>query len=181
MTRLMTRLKLAMLASLVAVTSAHGQATFGVGAGGAFPVGNSANQYSAGYNILAFLGLNVPTLPIGVRFDGQFDRWQYKNNGPNTNLWHGTANVVFQEPLSIVTPYVIGGVGYYSTDLQGHTYPNGSVVVATSANSLGVNGGVGIKAALHWGLGVFLEARYHYVFSHFPDTQLIPITLGVTF
>lgn len=154
-----------------AVSSARAQATIGVGAGGAFPIGNSGNAYGTGYNISAFLGLNIPTLPIGVRFDGQYDRLPYKVGGGNADLGFGTINVVYQSPISIVTPYVIGGAGYYHLDTR--------AVVPTS--SLGLNGGVGVKAPLHWGLGLFLEARYHYVFSHRPDTQLVPITLGVTF
>jgi hypothetical protein len=191
-----TIVTLALTAALA--PEAGAQSYFGLGGGWTAPVGPASRSLASGFNALALIGFGAPNIPLGVRFDGQFNRFRFKGDGPYQNLWAGTANLVAPLSQGVIVPYLIGGVGYYAiqnpsaptnpvTDLPCHSpgctplSPSQSPYPTKGQGAFGVNGGLGVRT---WGtgrLGIFLEARYHYVWSHSPPEPVVPITLGVTF
>lgn len=173
------------LITVAAAASAGAQITFGVGAGSASPTGNLSNAYTTGYNVLADLGVRAPAFPLGFRLDGMFDQMPVKaatGFTGNTQIFSLTANAVLT-PVGdhIVTPYLIGGGGYYNDHY--HVAISGTTAVAggsTTDNNFGLNGGVGVKFGVS-SLGLFLEARYHYVFDGPGHYSFVPLTAGIVF
>jgi hypothetical protein len=68
----------------------------------------------------------------------------------------------------------------FACDGGGYVY---TVTVATKGTSAGgLNGGVGFSVRMgDKGWKFYMEARYHYAFSPFVATTLIPVTLGVRY
>lgn len=180
----------ALAAAFTALPTSRAQAqlTLGVGGGVSFPLSDLRTVVSPGYNVLAQLGLGLPSLPIGLRVDGMFNQMNHKSGiaAGNLQLWTVNANVVYNiAPLSSggagITPYLIGGVGYYNDSY--HINVSGTSVGAggnTHANNVGLNGGGGIKAGVS-SLSVFVEARFHYIFTSPGHTEFVPITAGIIF
>jgi Outer membrane protein beta-barrel domain len=172
----------------VPASRAGAQVTLGVGGGASFPIGDLKNTVTTGYNVLAQLGVGLPSLPIGLRVDGMFNQMNHQSDVPtgNLQLWTVNANAVYNiTPLSAagagITPYLIGGVGYYNDSY--HVTVAGSSVGAggnTRANNFGLNGGGGIRAGLA-SLSVFAEARFHYIFTSGGHAEFVPITAGIIF
>jgi hypothetical protein len=164
--------------------AARGQAYIGLGGGGTLPVGQTAKASAIGWNGLAFVGFGTPDIPLGIRFDGLFSRLQYKDKGPYENIYSGTANLV--APLaqgSTLVPYLIGGLGFYELQRPGAIQtPDGAFYpYGASTGAFGLNGGLGIRTWSGNKFGIFLEARFHYVFSRRPSTPFVPLTVGFTF
>jgi hypothetical protein len=92
-----------------------------------------------------------------------------------------------------VGAYVIGGGGYYDRDVRFNqpvtfTFLNhlGNPETGTGTESVHQNngaGGVNVGAGLTWnifrGTKLFLEVRYHYLFTSGYATQFLPITFGL--
>jgi hypothetical protein len=178
------------IALMAAAPAVHAQGYVGLGGGGSFPLGPLAKTSAIGWNGLAFVGFGAPDIPLGVRFDGAFDRFQFKDKGPYENIWSGTANLV--APLaqgSTLIPYMIGGIGYYEVQRPGPAAPSpctmGGCVTfypyGASTGAMGLNAGLGVRTWSGNKFGLFLEARFHYVFSRKPAQPFAPITLGITF
>jgi hypothetical protein len=91
---------------------------------------------------------------------------------PAIKIWAGTANLVYHLPGTGMTPYLIGGAGYYGV--------NRDVPGFKSENKLGLNGGIGAAFPLS-GFNTFVEARFHHVFTEGNSAQFIPVTFGITF
>jgi opacity protein-like surface antigen len=166
-------------------TPAHAQLAFGLGGGATFPVGSLDNAYNTGYNALATLAVRVPAFPLGFRLDGMFDQLPVKASTGftgNTQIYSLTGNAVLMLPgAHIVSPYLIGGVGYYNDhykiDVSGSSVGAGG---STSDNNFGVNGGAGLKFGVST-FSVFGEIRYHYVFNGDAHYQIVPLTVGVMY
>lgn len=162
--------------------------TLGLGGGASFPVSDLKNTVTTGYNVLAQLGIGVPSLPIGFRLDGMFNQMNHQADVAtgNLQLWTVNANVVWNiTPLSTggagITPYLIGGAGYYNDHY--HVTVEGTGIGAggsTRQNNFGLNGGGGIRAGLA-SLSVFVEARFHYIFLSGTHAEFVPITAGIIF
>ncbi|HWZ59718.1 MAG TPA: outer membrane beta-barrel protein [Gemmatimonadaceae bacterium] len=168
------RLVVAAAIAVAAVApAAQAQGYFGLGGGGAFPVGQAGRQLAIGYNALGFIGFGAPDIPLGVRFDGMYNHFQYKHaTNASETLWTGNANLVAPLSQGPLVPYLIGGVGYYARNTS---FAN------SNTGAFGVNGGLGVRT---WGasrFGIFLEARYHYAFTRNPGQAIVPITVGVIF
>jgi len=160
----------------IVVAAPRGQAqiikpVIGAGGGPAFPVGNLTNVADGGYNVLVFGGVESGLLPIGARIDGSFVHLPIKLGAGHDNLWSGTANVTFKIPAPLVTPYLIGGVGYY--------YIDASPGLGSSSSKFGVNGGFGATVHIPLLFAVFGEFRYHYVINGPQNLQYIPLTFGI--
>lgn len=176
-------------ASVAAAPAARAQGYVGLGGGIGLPVGPTTRNSAIGWNALAFLGFGAPDIPLGVRFDGAFNRFQYKGGGPYMNIWDGTANLV--APLSqsgTLVPYMIGGVGYYSIQRPGistaacvSTECPTAPPYGASTSAFGLNGGFGVRTWSGNKFGLFLEARFHYVFSRKPAEPFVPVVIGFTF
>lgn len=164
---------------------ARAQITLGLGGGATIPVGDLSSAYSTGWNALANLGVHFGATPLGVRGDLMFNQLPIKSGlgtSGNTQIWTANANLVLSAP-GRVSPYLIGGVGYYNDHYR--VAIGGTTVVATgstTSNDLGINGGGGLNFKLPGtGIGLFAEVRYHYVFVGSSHVTFLPITAGVTF
>jgi hypothetical protein len=160
----------------VLVAAPRGQAqilkpTLGAGGGLALPAGNTSNIDNSGYNVLVFGGLESSLLPFGIRVDGSFVHLPVKFDAGHDNVWSATANAVFHIPAPLVSPYFIGGLGYYYQDV--------SPGLGTSSSNFGLNAGIGAKLHIPLLFSVFGEFRYHYVFSARPNMQYFPLTFGI--
>ncbi|HEY4954189.1 MAG TPA: hypothetical protein VII02_04825, partial [Gemmatimonadaceae bacterium] len=135
-----------------------------------------SDSWSTGYNGTIALGLSSVGSPLGLRFEGSYNKFIGRNdtfnNQPDYRIIDGTANVVYALPGMGITPYLIGGVGYYSLK---EDLPNFS-----SVNKFGVNGGVGAMFPLS-GFNTYVEARIHDVFTDVNSTWFIPVTFGIMF
>jgi hypothetical protein len=167
-------------------TPALSQKTYALGLGGgvAIPVGKLGDTQKSGYNALAVLAVGVADLPLGLRIDGIY------NNILRTNLTYpagssqvnanlrvsgAVANLVFAFPVTNAKPYLIAGVGLYTTKRD--------TTNAKSQNNVGYNAGIG--ATFGFGpLAAFIESRYHSISRSAAKGgvfQFVPITLGVMF
>jgi opacity protein-like surface antigen len=86
-------------------------------------------------------------------------------------------NAVFTLLPGAVKPYLIGGVGYYDTKLNG----------TDATRKVGYNYGAGVKFGLT-GASVFVEARLHQINDATFDVggnrstaKFIPVTIGIMF
>jgi opacity protein-like surface antigen len=175
---------LILCATLGAAVSAGAQAAtvlkpvqLGVALGGAIPLSDFGKTYSTGYNFTGTIGFNPTGMPIGFRFDGAYNQFGSKGTPKvNAKIASVTGSVVFSMTgTPEVTPYLIGGVGYY--------HSSSSISGTKASNNFGFNAGGGIKVPLS-GFNVFAEARY----NHFNDNGAtiksvgyVPITVGVMF
>jgi len=141
----------------------------GVGAGPAFPLGDTHDSYNTGYNVLVFGGLDLGLVPLQVRVDGSLAHLSPQGFSGHDNLWSGTANLVYKISAPIVSPYIIGGMGYYYTNVD----------ASTSGSKFGLNGGVGVTLHIPVLFGVFAELRYHYVVNGAHAIQYVPLTFGI--
>jgi opacity protein-like surface antigen len=186
MSSLRTALGCAGLALALTAAPATAQVSFGLAGGATTPSGSLNDRQNLGYNGLATLQLGLPMLPFQVRADLQYNGFGGKNfgnavtnafNQADTRVISGSLNGVLNLLPGPIKPYVIGGVGYYDTQLQG----------TESTRKVGYNYGGGVKFGLT-GASLFVEARMHQIndatFSvggARTTAKFIPITIGVMF
>lgn len=174
----------ATLAGSVALAgSAQAQASpiaFGITAGATKAVGSGSESINLGYHAGALVQWSGPSLPVGIRGDVVYHRFSIKDApDASSSITAGTVNLVYSFPTGAgaqITPYVIGGVGYYHASFSCGNSTCGS----SSDNKFGVNGGAGVTIPLS-GFSTFIEARYHNVFTDGGSTKFIPISFGVMF
>lgn len=171
-------------ASVALAGSAEAQASpiaFGITAGATKVVGDGSDGINLGYHVGALVQYNGPTLPVGIRADVVYHRFSIKDVDANESITAGTVNLVYNFAMGAgaqITPYLIGGVGYYHASFScgSSTCGDGS----SSDNKFGVNGGAGVMFPLS-GFSTFIEARYHNVFTDGSSTKFIPISVGIMF
>jgi hypothetical protein len=152
--------------------------SFGVAAGAAVPTSDLSDFTNTGYNGTLILGLNTPTLPFNFRIDAAYNNFGDKYDNGSLHTTSVTGNVVFTLPTpSTVRPYLIGGVGVYSTGINDDQdgYSSGT------STDFGFNVGGGVTIPLS-GFNAFIEARYNRVSTGGGNTlQFVPIVFGVMF
>lgn len=178
----MRRIWIGLVATVVILTGAQLSAqalkpvTLGLAGGAAIPVGDIADFANTGYNGTVSLGLSSLGTPLGIRFEGMYNkllgRDDVAGNEPDLRILGGTANLVYGLPGVGIRPYLIGGAGYYGLKPD---VPN-----IESENQLGLNGGIGAMFPLS-GFNTFIEARLHHVFTDVSSTQFVPVTFGILF
>jgi hypothetical protein len=156
---------------------------FNVHAGAALPTGDFASNdidggsAELGFRLGAGLELRAPLMPVGLRFDGAYDRMGIEGADAAWSIWSVTANAVVQPMASPL--YFIGGIGFYSTDLTGE-----DVIGDPEAESdFGFNIGAGFSLPLT-GFSTFIEARWHQINTDDAfgfNTGYIPIVFGIRF
>ena len=172
-------------ASLLLVVGARSAAAqfaspirFNVNAGAALPVGNfsdvNGGAAQTGFQIGAGLELHAPLMPVGLRFDGAYDRMGIEGADANWSIWSITANAVLSPMASPL--YFIGGIGFYSTDITG----NDVLVNQPSETDFGFNLGAGLQIPLT-GFSTFVEARWNNINTPGDNIQYIPIVFGIRF
>jgi hypothetical protein len=146
---------------------------FNANAGAALPVGDLGNGLDLGFHVGAGLELRPAFSPVGLRFDGAFDRMGFEGGGGNLTIWSVTGNAVVSPMASPL--YFIGGIGFYSTDVQVDTG-----VDFASETDFGFNLGAGLSVPLT-GFSSFIEARWHNINTSGTSSQYIPIVFGIRF
>lgn len=106
-------------------------------------------------------------------------------------VWGITFNPVYRFRIGgPVGAYLIGGGGYYERDMRfdepvqlynpfrGVSF-EGTESVHQYDDTGGVNGGMGLTWNIGWGTKLFVEARFHYLFTSGKPTEIIPVTFGL--
>ena len=160
-------------------------AEFSLGGGVGVPLGDFDDAAKTGWHGLAAVSF-VPTgWPVGIQIDGSYQQFNLDDaafpgfSGLKNRLLLGTGNLVFKfktSEESTFRPYIIGGGGVYNSKITGSDDPND--ILPGGETNFGLNAGAGFDIKTS-GIGLFLEGRFHDVFTDGADTQFIPITLGI--
>ncbi len=171
---------------VAAAAPAQGQFAFGLAGGATIPSESLTDRQNLGYNGLATIQLGVPAYPIQLRADLHYNSFGGKNftdafnqarDGEDTRVISGSINGVINLLSGPIKPYLIGGVGYYDTQLKG----------TDATRKLGYNYGAGVKFGLT-GASIFIEGRMHQINDATFDVggnrstaKFIPISVGIMF
>jgi hypothetical protein len=154
---------------------------FNVHAGVAVPVGdlasNDVTDPDAGFAELGFrvgagLEFRPPLSPVGLRFDGAYDRMGIEEADAAYSIWNLTANAVLSPMASPL--YFIGGIGFYGLDITGEG------IEGDAQTEFGFNLGAGFSLPLT-GFSTFVEGRWHRVSVEGGSISYIPIVFGIRF
>jgi hypothetical protein len=156
------------------VSSAAKPVQFGVALGAALPVSDLSDSFNAGFNGTATVGFNPAMVPLGIRIDGAYNQFGAKGGGANVHFTSVTGNFVYKVPGAAVSPYLIGGAGWYNAAI------NITGLGSGSDNHFGWNIGGGISMPLS-GFDTFIEARYNQVQGNGGSLKFIPVTFGIMF
>ena len=131
------------------------------------------NAFSTGFNVTGTIAVTPPLIPLGFRGDVVYNQFSSKgtSNG-NAKIAGASANAIFGMPGVIITPYVIGGIGYY--------HVSSSLTGTTASNHFGFNAGAGLNVPLLV-FKAFVEARYNRISESGGSTSFVPVTVGVMF
>lgn len=174
-------LALGLLANATAV-KAQG-VEFSLGGGISNPLGTFNDATKLGWNGLAGISV-VPTgWPVGIQVDGEYQQFPFDVGGGHERFLIGTGNLVYKFKTSEETrvrPYLIAGGGVYNFKGTGSSTVSGNFSTSGSTTKFGINAGAGFdfKAG---SAGLFVEGRFHDVFTSGKDATFIPITVGVRF
>ena len=148
----------------------------GIAGGAAQPMSDLKEGANLGYNGTAALAINLPFIPVGLRIDGAYNQFGAKvDGGSKLHVISATANVVYRLPSIGISPYVIGGAGYYMATT---TTPSSANV---EDKNLGWNAGAGINLPLSV-FKAFVEARYNSVKTDSgAKMEFVPVTFGIMF
>ena len=158
----------------------HAQAAqFSLGGSLGIPLGDFDDGAKMGFHIIGAAGFKPATLPVGIQVDANFAHFATEATDVNAQMLFGTANAVYSfktAPTSRLHPYLIGGLGVYNLKFTGDAVPDGT----GSDTNLGVNAGAGFNVAAG-AASLFVEGRFHDVFTSGSSTQFIPLTVGLRF
>jgi Outer membrane protein beta-barrel domain len=153
---------------------AAAQLRFAAAGGASFPVGSLADSHGTGWHMQVSAGLLVPRLPIALRVDGAYHRFSAEQpaaGAPEPSAFQvlsATANGVYNLETLLLTPYLIGGLGFYSIRDDDR-----------EAN-LGANIGAGVRLGLQ-PVALFVELRVHSIFAAGDNPRFIPLSVGLHF
>lgn len=100
----------------------------------------------------------------------------------NVDILGLTLNGVLGIPAPVVSPYLIGGVGWYSRNVEQDVQSDLDEFrnLDRDDSDFGWNAGVGISFPFLIGRG-YLEGRYHSVDSPQTRTTFVPVVFGIVF
>ncbi len=170
------------LAMLAAASTVNAQTStvlkpvqLGVALGGAIPLSDLGKSFNTGYNLTGTIGLNPAGMPVGFRIDGAYNQFGAKGTtNLNAKIASVSGNVVLSMAGAEMTPYLIGGAGYY------HVSASATGIGGTASNHFGFNAGAGLRVQLT-GFTIFIEARYNRISENAGSTSFVPVTVGVMF
>ena len=143
-----------------------------------------SDVFDDGYHGGIVLNYELPALPLGIRLDGdyrKFDRKQLASGSSGSaEIFDGTANLVVGIRIIAVKVYAIGGPGFYNVKLKAES---GGFSTSTSDTQFGWNAGAGVALVLGR-ISIFAEARYHEVtLDTLPDGKfkLVAVSGGILF
>ena len=154
-----------------------------IGGGSTLALGDFGDAFNNGPHGILGIAFQPRGFPLGIRIDGMFHRISGDEDAlgfddVNTQVINGTANLVYSFSTSTETairPYLIGGGGFYNLKAVGDDVPDG----LESDTELGVNAGAGFDYRAGENIGIFLEGRFHLIFTEDDNTNVLPISLGV--
>lgn len=159
---------------------AQAQIGFSIGAGPSFATGDFGEGLDMGYHAKVAASFSLPVLPIGLQADAMWTRFDVSDlDDAHVQLLNGSLNAVINLPTPGITPYIIGGVGYYNSKVEIGALDDDS-------NDFGINAGVGVRLGLVGLGGVFAEARLHNIFGESDGDEsdsirFIPVSVGIRF
>jgi hypothetical protein len=174
------------LAMLLVTSAARAQdasgtaVEFGVGGGLSLPLGDFDDAFKMGWHGTALVSIVPATIPVGFQIDGTFSR--FSDDSPldvKQQMIYGTGNIVYNFQTgedSRFRPYLIGGGGVYNVDFKGDDVSS----AIESVTKFGINAGAGFNFSAG-SAGLFVEGRFHDVFTEGSNVKFIPITVGVRF
>jgi hypothetical protein len=157
-------------------------AEFSLGGGVGVPLGDFGDAAKIGWHGLAAVSFVPSGWPVGIQVDGQYQ--QYKFDGSESlkdRFLIGTGNVVFKfksSEESTFRPYLIGGGGVYNIKATGTDDLGGVIDTEGSLTKFGLNAGAGFDFNAG-AIGLFVEGRFHNVFTPGSNLTFIPVTLGI--
>lgn len=172
-----------LMASVGAAPALAQGAKFAVGGGLTLPLGDFGDAAGTGYHGLAAVSFQPSGSPVGIQVDGMYQRLGADDDpilgdiDVNFQIIQGTANAVYRFQTSEDTkvhPYIIGGVGLYNLKQTGDDV----IGDPGSETDFGINGGAGFDFNAG-AVALFVEGRFHNVFTEGESTNFIPITVGV--
>jgi len=115
-------------------------------------------------------------LGAAIPMSAAYNQFSVKDafGGGNAHFTSVTGNLVYKIPGATVSPYAIGGAGWYNAAVG-----NNFFVGSDSESKFGWNVGGGIALPLS-GFDAFIEARYNQMQTDTP-LKFIPITFGIMF
>lgn len=175
------------LGMLVGASAARAQgAEFSLGGGASIPLSTFGDFAKTGFNGMVAVSFAPSSFPLGIQIDGMYQRLKNEDiipGGRSSQILQGTGNLIYKfktSEESTFRPYLIGGAGIYNfkqvsgDDVAGPGVGN----TGSTGTDFGLNGGAGFdfKAG---SIGLFLEGRFHNVFTDGEDVKFIPITVGI--
>jgi hypothetical protein len=100
-------------------TGAHAQPRLSLGGGPSYPLAALADNFDDGWHAQASASLSVPLIPLALRVDAAFHR--FSRAGDDFQVIAGSLNGVVRLPSLLLVPYVIGGIGAYSSSVTDAT------------------------------------------------------------
>lgn len=161
------------LGLMFGASEAQAQIGFSIAGGPTFATGDAGDGLDMGYHARVGAAFSLPMLPIGIQAEGMWNRFDASDDDGHMQNLVGSVNAVINLPTPGITPYLIGGLGYYNTKVE-------TSLGEADTNDFGVNAGAGVRLGLP-GLGVFAEARLHNIFGENDSFRFIPVSVGVRF
>lgn len=169
---------LAVVVSLSAQRLPAQSAGFSLGGGISVPLGTFDDVVKVGWQGTAAVSFASRNSPLGFQIDGSVSK--FADETPldiKSQQIYGTASAVYRfhtAEEAPYRPYLIGGGGVYNSKATGSDAPEGS------STKFGINLGAGFDFSLG-GAGLFVETRFHDIFTEGPNVKFLPITLGIRF
>ena len=151
---------------------------FSLGGSLGIPLGDFDDAAKMGFHGLAAATIKPATMPVSFQIDGNYAHFSTEADNVGFQMLFATGNVVYNfktAETSRLHPYLIGGVGVYNSKLTGDAAPTDE-----SSTDLGINAGAGFNVAAG-AASLFVEGRFHDVFTDGSSTQFVPLTVGVRF
>jgi hypothetical protein len=169
-----------------------GVAKIGVGGGVSVPVSDVADAMSSGWHATAQLSLPFVGSNFGLTGEFNYNQFAldpaaYAGETGTGELLSGLGNLTFKLPMvGPIHPYATAGLGAFVTKAL---FDAASVPNPDSSTDFGIDVGLGARFGL-FGAHAFLEGTFQNVWNSTGfnnaitqdfNSQVIPVTLGVTF
>lgn len=164
------------VAAALAFSAADAQAQIGfsIAGGPSFAMGDFGDNTDMGYHAKVAASFSLPLLPIGLEAGAMWSRFDASEGDGHAQILNGSLDAVINLPTPVITPYLIGGVGYYNLKEE-------SPLGEFDTNDFGLNIGAGVRLGLVGLGGVFAEARLHNVMTEGDAVRFVPVSLGIRF
>lgn len=179
-----------------------------IGGGVGFPLANTADNVKVGGQVEGGVTYRLNDL-VSIAADTALHIAGLKDDvlrrldvgGGDVTLWYGSGDIIIHPHRERMHPYAIAGGGAYYRRVEltqpgvGTVdvcdpfllicYPTltevDQVVGTRSTTDFGLNVGGGLAFRIDRRVGVFVEGRYHHVFSDRGRANFLPVTVGLKF